>query len=90
MMKNDLHLPASMDLSGKAIQAIYSVKKPKNISILGTDMSNQILGGSIPKKYKKKMVPLLIPRVADKLPSIERNRNGSNDNMKLPEIRGGP
>ena len=52
-------------------------------------MSNQILGGSIPKKYKKKMVPLLIPRVADKLPSIERNRNGSNDNMKLPEIRGG-
>jgi hypothetical protein len=31
-------LPASIDLSGKGIAAVYSVKKPKNISILSSDI----------------------------------------------------
>jgi hypothetical protein len=34
------------------------------------------------------MIPLMIPKISDKLPSIERNRNISSDvNIKLPEIK---
>jgi hypothetical protein len=80
--------PASIDVSGSGISGIYSIKKPRAVPLMSEDGVVN-LGGSVPRKPKRRG-PLLVSKASERFPSLERSvRNQSDLAMKLPDIRAG-
>ena len=78
---------ASIEVSRSNIHNIYSIQKPKNIPVLYQEELPMPMGGSVPRRARRKG-PLLISKGLDRLPSIDRgSQNLSEISMKLPDIK---